>query len=135
MDKQIEKKRINAFVSDAEIGSFMRFVLEITDTTVTETVINKFKEVMGGLWVGGNAILYETKLYFRPNAVNQLFHADDYSLEIPLTEIKEVNIRFGMVTKIIDLVTEHGKFSMRCYGAKKFADTIRNQVALQKSKD
>ena len=134
MDAQIEKKMVNALVSDAEIGFIAKFAMEMTNTKITETVLKQFKKAMGGLWVGGNAILYEAKLHFQPNAMNRMVHAGDYSLEIPLSEITEVDVCFGMVTKIIDIVTAHGKFSIRCYGANKFANTIRNQVAVQKNK-
>jgi hypothetical protein len=134
MDAQIEKKTVNALVPDAEIGFIAEFVMEMTDTKITKDVLKQFQKAMGGLWVGGSATLYGTKLQFRPNTINRMVHADDYSLEIPLSEITEVGVRFGMVTRIIDIVTAHGKFSMRCYGAKNFAETIRNQVKAQKNK-
>ncbi len=134
MSAQIEKKTVNALVPDAEMGFIAKYVMEMTDTKITETVLEQFKKAMGGLWVGGDAILYETKLNFRPNTLNRMVHSGDYSLEIPLPEITGVDVRFGILTRIIDILTDHGKFSMRCYGAEKFADIIRNQVAVQKNK-
>jgi hypothetical protein len=127
MDTPIAQKPVNALIADAEMGFGARFLLSATTHGVTEIVLNGFKRVMGGLWVGGTATLHETKLGFRPNALNQLIHAGDYSVEIPLHEISDIQVRFGFITKIIDIVTPHGKLSIRCFGAEVFANRILTQ--------
>ena len=96
-----------------------------TGLDVTEIVLNGFNTAMGGLWIGGTATLDETKIAFRPNALNLAVHAGDYSVEIPLADVSDVQVRFGFVTKIIDIVTDHGKLSIPCFGAPRFATKIR----------
>jgi hypothetical protein len=125
MDTPIVQKAVNALMADAEMGFGAKFLVHATGLDVTETVLKEFKKVMGGLWVGGTATLYERKLAFRPNALNLAVHAGDYSVEIPLQEISDIQVRFGFVTKIIDIVTAHGKLSMRCFEAEDFANMIR----------
>ncbi len=127
METPIAQKTVSALVADAEMGFGARFLLSATSHGVTEIVLKGFKQVMGGLWVGGTATLHETKLGFRPNALNHFIHAGDYSVEIPLQEISDIQVRFGFLTKIIDIVMPHGKLSIRCFGAEDFANTIRTQ--------
>jgi hypothetical protein len=127
MDTPIVQKKVNALVAGAEMGFGAKFLVKATGLDVTETVLKEFKKAMGGLWVGGTATLHETKLAFRPNALNRALHAGDYSVEIPLREISDIQVRFGFITKIIDIVTAHGKLSLRCFGAEDFAGTIRTQ--------
>lgn len=57
--------------------------------------------------------------------VNQIVHDGDYIVAIPLTEISSVDVRFGFVTKIIDIRTAQGTLFVRCYGARDFAEKIR----------
>jgi hypothetical protein len=127
MDTPIAQKTVNALVADAEMGFGAKFLVNATGLDVTEDILKEFKKAMGGLWVGGTAKLYKTKLAFRPNALNRVVHAGDYSVEIPLQEISDIQVRFGFVTKIIDIATAHGGLSLRCFAAQDFAETIRTQ--------
>ena len=132
MSTEIARKTVNALITDAEMSFGARFLVSATGLDVTETVLKGFKKAMGGLWVGGTATLYETKIAFRPNAMNKAVHAGDYSVEIPLDDVTEVQVRFGFVTKIIDIATADGKLSIRCFGAPDFAAKIREQHTPQK---
>ena len=123
----IAEKSVNALIADAEIGFFAKYLMSATSGDSTERVLEVFKKEMGGLWVGGTAALYEKKLRFRPNAMNQAVHAGDYSLEIPLHEISEIKVRSGLLTNIIDIVTAKGVLSIRCFGAEDFAKMIRDK--------
>ena len=127
MSTEIARKTVNALITDAEMSFGARFLVSATGLDVTEAVLKGFKKAMGGLWVGGTATLYETKIAFRPNAMNKAVHAGDYSIEIPLDNVTEVQVRFGFVTKIIDIATADGKLSIRCFGAPDFAAKIREQ--------
>ena len=128
MSREITSKLANALIADAEMSFGAKFIVSAT-SPVTETVVAGFKKAMGGLWVGGKPTLHETKISFRPNALNKAVHEGDYSLEIPLDHVSEIQVRFGFITKIIDIVTAEGKLSIRCFGAPDFADKIREQKA------
>lgn len=132
MSNEIARKTVNALITDAEIGFGAKFIIGATGLDVTETALKGFRKAMGGLWVGGTATLYDTKIAFRPNALNRAVHAGDYSVEIPLDEVSDVVVRFGFFTKIIDIVTTDGKLSIRCYGARNFAAKIREQQTRQR---
>jgi hypothetical protein len=125
MTTPIARKMVNALVADAEMDFLVKYLLNAANLGFADVVLTEFKKAMGGLWVGGTATLYESKLAFHPNLMNRLVHAGDYSIEIPLREITDIQIRFGFVTKIIDIKTAHGTLSIRCYGAESFAETIR----------
>jgi hypothetical protein len=88
--------------------------------------IASFARRHGGLWVGGKAVLTDEGLGFAPNALNRAVHAEGGALrlDLPLGEIRSVTKRFGWVTGIIDIGTDGGTFSLRCYGAKAFAAQI-----------
>lgn len=75
MNTQIVKKTVNALITDAEVGFGVKFLVNAAGLDVTETVLMGFKKAMGGLWVGGTATLYETKIAFCPNALNRAIHA------------------------------------------------------------
>lgn len=47
------------------------------------------------------------------NALNRAVHAGDYSIEIPLVDATDAQVRYGFVTKISDIVTSEGKLSIR----------------------
>lgn len=129
MEKVIASKIANALIPEAEMSSTLKTFLDAMGSRSAHSlVLNNMKKRTGGLWVGGTAILHEHDLTFRPNAMNKIAHEDDYTTVIPLADICEVNVRFGFVTKIIDLVTREGKFSIRCWGAEKFAALIRDQL-------
>lgn len=85
-----------------------------------------FRRLLGGLWVGGNAVLTSTELVFTPNALNSALHQEPEKLHlrISLEDIKGVQVRWGFVTKIIDVETRTATWSLRCYGAAKFAESI-----------
>src|SRR5258706_1100631 len=113
MEEQIEiaRKIANALIPEAEMSEGLKTVLNVTGARSTDSVLKRLKKKWGGLWVGGTVILHERDLTFRPNALNRFAHEADYTTVIPLGEISEVNVRFGFVTKIIDLGTRAGKFS------------------------
>ncbi len=91
----------------------------------TESILSAFQEYYGGLWVGGKASLSPNEIAFAPNALNRVVHKGDMSFAIPLADVTDVVIEPSYFTKIIAIQTQCGAFKMRCYGATKFAQTIR----------
>jgi len=116
-DSPIAEKSVNALVPHAEARDH-------------NSVMRVLKAFTGGLWVGGTATLYETRLVFRPNRLNRAVHTGDYTSEIPLREITDVRVRSGFVTNIIDIEGPQGTtLSVRCYGAEEFAGVIRREMS------
>ncbi|MEO0607482.1 MAG: hypothetical protein AAFY82_04575 [Pseudomonadota bacterium] len=118
----IAKKLANALMKDAEIGDRTQMILGPGGRLGTTAV----KKLMGGLWVGGTAYLTPDAVEFHPNGLNRAVHKDPESLSVvlPLRSITSVDTRFGIATQIIDVKTAIGTLSIRCYGAKAFADKI-----------
>lgn len=118
----IARKMANALMKDAEIGDRTQMILGPGGRLGTNAV----KKLMGGLWVGGTAYLTSDAVEFQPNGLNRAMHKDPESLSVilPLRSITAVETRFGIATQIIDIKTAIGTLSIRCYGAKGFADKI-----------
>src|SRR5687768_7655718 len=89
--------------------------------------LDAFSARYGGLWVGGRATLTQHALTFEPSAMNRKLHAHGHALrlDIPLAAIDAVETRFGMVTRIIDIVAEGATVSIRCFRSEQFATSIR----------
>ena len=123
-DNVIARKLANALMKDAEIGDRTQMVLGPGGRLGTSAV----KKLMGGLWVGGTAYLTSDAVEFHPNGLNRAMHKDPESLSVvlPLRSITGVETRFGIATQIIDIKTAIGTLSIRCYGAKGFADKIKS---------
>jgi hypothetical protein len=120
-DQLVEEKRANALKPDARA----RF------EDKSELIFgfgDLLRSMFGGLWVGGTAQLYETKLVFRPNSLNRTAHADDATTEIELDLVTSVRVRGGLLTKIIDIAAGPDGLTIRCFGAEAFADRIREQA-------
>ena len=133
MENVIAKKSVNALIAEGEIGSAAKFLLDKTGGEVTGVVLEAAKKMMGGLWVGGTAMIQEKSLVFRPNWLNRLIHKAEYTVTIPFEEMTGIDVRFGMGTNIIDIVTGDGKLSIRCFGAQAFAELIQKQKAVATS--
>ena len=141
-DRLIESKLANALFADAK-GNF-ELVGQIADAAdklgvtgagmaakTLPATMARFAKAYGGLWVGGRVTLYDDMLKFEPNAMNRMLHENGATLrmDIPLGSIDTVTLRFAMFTSIIDIVVEGAQFSVRCYGAKSFAERIRQAIA------
>jgi hypothetical protein len=124
----IATKTVNALIPEAEMGFAAKFVLDKTGDAATGAVLEVAKKMMGGLWVGGTVAVQRQELVFRPNWFNRLIHKADYTITIPLPEISQVDVRFGVLTKIVDINTGDGRLTFRCYGAEDFANLILSQL-------
>ncbi len=127
----IGKRLCNALIKDAEVDFGLFFA--VADAVHLGGVKNSlsavlpvFKKLMGGLWVGGTTYLTKDAVSFRPNLVNRFVHKQDCSVRIPLSEITDVQKRFGFFTQIIDIKTSKGVLCIRCYWPTSFIDMINN---------
>lgn len=121
-DNVIARKLANALMKDAEMGDRTSQLLGPGGRLGTRAI----KALMGGLWVGGTVYLTPDAVEFHPNGLNRAVHKDPDSLNVilPLRGITSVETRFGVATQIIDLKTAIGTLSIRCLGARGFANKI-----------
>lgn len=77
-----------------------------------------------GLWVGGRVTVDAEAVSFGPNAVNEAVHRIPTHWRVPFGAIQRVTVRFGLVSRIIDLHTDRGVVTFRCYGARALAQEI-----------
>lgn len=119
----IEQKLANALFADAEASDAV--------PNVISGELHRFRKKQGGLWVGGTATLTGTHLLFGSNALNDAFHTESQAFAIPLSDISDVAVEFGWLTKIIAVSTRDGQTRrLRCFGAKDFAEKIKKQAGL-----
>ena len=123
-------KYANLFHPNVEMSSGARSLFPLD----ADSGIDWMRRKIGGLWVGGAVTLTHEALHFAPNAMNVAAHDRDTSSAVPLAHVVEVSDRFGWVTRIVDVRTDTGEtFTFRCFGAKAFADTIRQAVASRRA--
>ena len=123
-------KYANMFAPDAEMSAGARRAFLFG----SDSSVDWLRARMGGLWVGGAVTLTRDRLSFGPNALNAAVHADDTSQSVALDRVVAVQDRFGWLTRIVDVTTDDGSvFTFRCFGARAFAEKIRQAVAARRS--
>ena len=129
----IGRKAANALFPRAELSSTLGKVLTVAgvDGPVKRTLA-AFSLAHGGLWVGGRAELTDTALHFRPNRLNRVLHEQGEALvlDVPLADITAAQRRFGFISGIVDITTDSGCFSLRCFGARGLAAQIRDAAKI-----
>ena len=120
----ITSKMANALFPDAQIGRALA-------GSIVATAVEKQGARDGGLWVGGKAELTATQLRFSANGVNKALHkgGDGLQFALPLAEVRHVRLRKAFVTHIVDVETDAGVYSLRCWSADGFARAIGSAVA------
>lgn len=120
----IASKMANALFPDAQIGSALA-------GSIVASAVAKQGARDGGLWVGGKAELTATRLRFAANGLNKALHSGGESLQfdLPLAEVRHVRLRKAFITSIVDVETDTGTYSLRCWGADGFARAISSAVA------
>lgn len=96
---------------------------------ILNAVLRRTRKQEGGLWVGGVVSVSVDRLMFEPNQVNRMAHKDSLSFEIRFADVTEVNWRRGFITNIIGIEHNGRTSSLRCFGSKAFAQSIRDAVA------
>ncbi len=118
----IAKKVVNALIPDAEPKAF--------PLSPVRLVLGAFKAFQKGLWVGGTLCLTPSSIEFRPNVLNRSLHKGDTSRVVLLNDVVDVKDRSGFTTQIVDVTCRNGPpLTFRCYGAKRFVEQIRAQIA------
>lgn len=113
--------------ADLSMGSTASEILGLNAAAAAiEGVLNRFRAVYGGLWVGGTAELTTHSLTFRPNSMNRAVHTGDLSLRIPLADISATACEWGLVTSIVVVTTRQGHFKLRCFGAQEFREALEH---------
>lgn len=125
--KIIAQKVCNALIKDADVSFPSEFLFHITGM---ELMMKAMKYFTGGLWVGGNIILQEDNLLFKPNKLNRVAHKGDISWMLPLKRIDQIYVSWGGITNIINIKTSSCSFKIRCYGAKKFSEEISKAISM-----
>jgi hypothetical protein len=125
----IARKGVNAFFKEIDADMGIRSDL----TRQYNLVIASAKAIMGGLWVGGHVVLTDRDITFEPTALNRALHQGDIDQTPPLEGLDDVQVKWALVTSIIEMMAGKALFRIRCWGAKNFAEVIRQQVTARKS--
>ncbi len=120
----ITSKMANALFPDAQIGRALA-------GSLVATAVEKQGARDGGLWVGGKAELTATRLRFAANGMNKALHSggDALRFDVALSAVRHVRLRKAFITHIVDVDTDTGTYSLRCWGADGFARAIGSAVA------
>ncbi|PSS59307.1 hypothetical protein [Pseudomonas sp. BBP2017] len=123
MAEQILKtKRVNFLVADAQINR--RSVSAFGNASSLSALMEVFKKVSAGLWVGGKLVVTQSVIRLSANAVNRFVQHGTLDIEVPLALIRKVSVEHGYITKIVSLETDAGSVKFRCFGAKAIAREI-----------
>lgn len=110
-------KVANALIEDVRISNVV--------APVAGPVLSLYRAAWGGLWVGGRVTLTTSTVRFSPNAINRLVQSGDLDVSIRLAAIDDIQVVPGFVTNIVVLTTPQVIFKVRCWGARRFADAVR----------
>lgn len=131
-EKVVKSKLVNFLVADVEVD--YEGVGDFYDATGSGNVgalagvLEGFKEVYGGLWVGGKMTLTNTAVYLNANAMNRMVQDGTLDIRVPLGMIRKVTLEGGFITKIVCLDTDAGSILFRCYGAKDVVALIEKSI-------
>lgn len=91
------------------------------------------RHAFGGTWVGGRVTLTNLRIIFEPNALNTFLQNGISAIALPLEALTGVQTRWGFLTSIVEIEAGKASLSIRCFGAKQFAqavDDVRVQAQL-----
>jgi len=139
----VDSRLANAFFAEANVGGDMAashssktggsgfMLLGRPLSRIISDQISLGRHRQGGLWVGGRSVLTSSTLGFSPNAANRALHVEpkELDVEIPLSNITKIEVRRGLITDIIDIGSDRGGLTMRCFKAKSFAAAIETARA------
>jgi hypothetical protein len=124
LSRLIVERSVNAFSESAVLDpAFNRL------SVVAALAIIRF--FRGGLWVGGNLFLYEDGLEFRPNGRNLQIHRPGSvgPIKFRFNARTTVEMKQGILAKIVTVANSTGKFVFRCFEAESLADDIKHAIA------
>ena len=117
----ITKKIVNALIRDVTPSATVFGGLE-------RAIFEKWRQRVGGLWVGGDLFVFTDRLRFEANALNRAVQGGDLNFEIRLDSIASVERRWGLVTSIVDVIHGDCRSSFRCFGSGALAKVIEAAV-------
>jgi hypothetical protein len=120
------KRVANALIHNTALNPLADAYFRWTTLGVANAELDLLKGKMGGLWVGGTLKVSDDAIVFDANALNRLFQGGELQLTIPMGKISAVNLRFGILTRIIDVTYGSAdlRTSFRCFGARELAGYI-----------
>ncbi|WP_338586223.1 hypothetical protein [Pseudomonas sp. MAG733B] len=131
-EEVLKWKLVNFLVADAEVDyhtvSDVYDVVGSGDVDVLGDVLETFKEIHGGLWVGGGLVITPRVVRLSANALNRAVQEGTLDIELPHSMIRKVSVEGGFITKIVRLDTRAGSVKFRCYGAKAVAALIETLI-------
>jgi hypothetical protein len=113
-------KVANLFVPNATTPSHM--------TGPVKGAVSNYGMRHGGLWVGGRIHLRDGRIWFNANALNRALHTGLGGQGVTLADVVAVEVRPGVLTKIVDVITDDDLLRFRCFRAAATAEAIRRAV-------
>ena len=131
----ILKKAANYFVpaNEAVIPDIFKFFAsEVFDGFAAHSAVSDYIKT-NGLWIGGSIILSQNSLVFKANQANAVLNKGNKLADIILLEdIRILHFEKAFGSSIITAESEEGMLSFRCFGAKKFLQTLSGHAAQAK---
>jgi hypothetical protein len=126
------ERTANALLAEVALKPFADAYLQWNTLGLANAELERLRREMGGLWVGGTLTVSEDAIVFGANALNRWLQAGPLRLKIPMRDVSAVNLRRGVLTKIIEVTYGEPalRTSFRCFGAAEVADFVRHAAAL-----
>ncbi|HEX7760109.1 MAG TPA: hypothetical protein VF459_11435 [Caulobacteraceae bacterium] len=127
----LDRRRAGALISSVKTSDTYSATAALATWGVVNLVLLLLRKLYGGLWVGGELILYKDKIVFKANALNNVVYSGSNDISIALDEISSVDVRFGLFTRIIGIERSGECAKFRCYGADEFAARLKMLIPNQ----
>lgn len=130
MSEQVIASRMaNAQVAEAEMAQEPAAVVALRgQDAAVEAVVEWFRSFQGGLWVGGHATLTDQRLHFEANSLNKMVHVGPMEVDVDLRHVIDVAVRRSPLATTIHVLLPGAVFRLRCWGARGFAEQVRDAV-------
>ncbi|MEW6596730.1 MAG: hypothetical protein AB1429_04445 [Pseudomonadota bacterium] len=115
------KTAANARIRGVHLRSWASWLLAWQTLGAGNVGLRALDKRQGGLWVGGELSVYDSGVRFEPNSFNRAVQEGEFAFEHAWAEVLAIKVRFGILTRIIELTHAHGVQAFRCFGAKRVA--------------
>lgn len=95
--------------------------------------VGNYRQVHGGIWVGGLVEITDSAFSFTPNRLNRALQSGLSAETVPMDDVVSVERRFGWLTGIVVVTHSRGEFIFRCFGASDVARRINQFLQQQRS--
>lgn len=93
-----------------------------------EGVVDWFRGVHGGLWVGGRATLTDRRLHFEANPLHKMVHTGPSEVDVDLRHVLDVTVRAGVLADTVQVLLPGAVLQLRGWGARAFAQQVSDAV-------